>query len=82
MLQNTQAHRDSTIPFQLGCTEVQQNYFAENYQKWVLLKGIQFFKLVTILYVLKIQCNNWNYQIFCETVLQFIIIIFIQTRIN
>ena len=82
MPRNAQAHRDSTIAFQLGWTKIQENYFAEYYQKMSVVYGNPIFQLVTILYMLKIQGNNSYYQIFSETVLQFIIIIFIQTLIN
>ena len=50
MPRNAQAHRDSTIAFQLGWTKIQENYFAEYYQKMSVVYGNPIFQLVIILY--------------------------------
>ena len=50
MPRNAQAPRDSTIAFQLGWTKIQENYFAEYYQKMSVVYGNPIFQLVIILY--------------------------------
>ena len=42
---------DSILAFQLGWTEMLENYFAEYYQKQVLLFGLPIFELVTMFHM-------------------------------